>query len=734
MKLLERKPRSNGEPESGSPKAGEYPKPVRTPTVLQMEAVECGAASLGMILGYYGKHVPLEELRVACGVTRDGSSAGNLLRAARAYGLQAHGFKYDIDDLRELKPPFIVFWLFYHFVVVEGFTKDGAMLNDPAGGRRLCDWEEFDRAYTGVCLTFETTPEFKPSNEVPATTSILRAQLAGSWGAVLFVILAGLMLVIPNIALPTFTKTFIDEVLIGRSYGWVLWIVLGIVGSIVLQVFLLELEQYAIVRLQAKIALANASRMLWHVMHLPMTFFAQRSPAEVANRVAICDRVAELLSSRLAASAIGVIAALFYLALMARYDRFLALVSLGIAGLNILALRIVARRRSDANAALLQEEAMLLGSSVSGLERIETLKAGGAESTFFMKWLGHQARVINARQRFAAPSQILNAVPRFLVTINVTAILALGGLRVIEGAISIGTLFAYALLMQLFIAPFTTFVELGADVQEMDGDVRRIEDVMRYPPEAPRDIARVERVRLAGELELRNVSFGYNKHGPPAIKDISFVIAPGRRVALVGPSGSGKSTIAKLVSGLFVPWSGSVLFDGFEREAIDPSLFGSDVAFVDQEISLYPGTIRSNLTLWDPAVPDAAIERAARDACIHADIVGRPEGYDALMAEGGVNFSGGQRQRLEIARAMVRDPALVILDEATSALDPLTEYLIDESLRRRGCACLIVAHRLSTIRDADEIIVLDGGVIAERGTHDQLIAREGRYLKLVRSQ
>jgi NHLM bacteriocin system ABC transporter peptidase/ATP-binding protein len=723
MKLLERGAHPNGER-----------KAVRTPTVLQMEAVECGAASLAMILGYYGRHVPLEELRVTCGVTRDGSSAANLLRAARAYGLESHGYKYDVDELRKLAPPFIIFWQFYHFVVVEGFTKDGALLNDPAGGRRLCDWEEFDRAYTGVCLTFSPGPEFTPSNEVPAATSILRNQLAGSWGAVAFVILAGLALVIPNIALPTFTKTFIDEVLVGKGYGWVVWIAVGIVGSIALTIVLLELEQQAILHLQAKLALANASRMLWHVLHLPMTFFAQRSPAEIANRVSICDRVAELLSSRLAASAIGVVAALFYLALMARYDRFLAAVSLGIAALNILALRIVARHRSDANAALLQEEGMLLGSSVSGLERIETLKSGGAESTFFMKWLGRQSRVVNARQRFAVPSQVLNAVPRLLITINVTAILTLGGLRVIDGAISIGTLFAYALLMQLFIAPFTTFVELGADVQEMDGDIRRIEDVMRYPADPPRVGQRVERVRLAGELELRAVSFGYSKHAAPAVREISFVIAPGRRVALVGPSGSGKSTIAKLVSGLFVPWSGQVLFDGIEREAIDPALFATDVAFVDQEISLYPGTVRSNLTLWDPAVPDVAIERAARDACIHADITSRPEGYEAAMAEGGINFSGGQRQRLEIARALVRDPALVVLDEATSALDPLTEFLIDESLRRRGCACLIVAHRLSTIRDADEIVVLDGGTIAERGTHDELVARKGRYLSLVRSQ
>lgn len=728
MKLLESRARRNGSHPNGSAKA------VRTPTVLQMEAVECGAASLGMILGYYGRHVPLEELRVACGVTRDGSSAGNLLRAARSYGLDAQGFKYDVEDLRKLKPPFIIFWMFYHFVVVEGFTKDGAVLNDPAGGRRVCDWDEFDRAYTGIALAFTPGPDFKASNDVPSTLSILRAQLAGSWGAVLFVILAGLALVIPNIALPTFTKTFIDEVLVGKSYGWAGWIALGIAASILLQVALLELEQHAIVRLQAKLALASASRMLWHVIHLPMTFFAQRSPAEIANRVAICDRVAELLSSRLAASAIGVVAALFYLILMARYDKFLAVVSLGIAGLNILALRIVARQRSDANAALLQEEAMLLGSSVSGLERIETLKAGGAESTFFMKWLGRQARVINARQRFAIPSQVLNAVPRLLVTINVTAILTLGGLRVIEGAISIGTLFAYAMLMQLFISPFTTFVELGADVQEMDGDVRRIEDVLRYPAAPPPETPRIERIRLAGELELRDVSFGYSKHSPPSVHGISFVIAPGRRIALVGPSGSGKSTIAKLVSGLFIPWSGSVLFDGVERDAIDPALLGTDVAFVDQEISLYPGTVRANLTLWDPAVPDAAVERAARDACIHADIMGRPEGYEAMMAEGGTNFSGGQRQRLEIARALVRDPALVVLDEATSALDPLTEYLIDESLRRRGCACLIVAHRLSTIRDADEIIVLDRGVIAERGTHDQLVEFGGRYLSLVRSQ
>lgn len=708
-------------------------KPVRTPTVLQMEAVECGAASLGMILGYYGRHVPLEELRVACGVTRDGSSAGSVLRAARSYGLDANGFKYEIDELRDVAPPFVIFWKFYHFVVVEGFTKDGAMLNDPAGGRRTVDWDEFDRAYTGICLTFAPGPDFARSNEMPATASILRTQLSDSWGAVAFIVLAGLAIIVPAIALPAFTKTFIDEVLVGKS-AWTGWIAAGILASIALQLVLLELQQHAILRLQAKLALANASRMLWHVLHLPMTFFSQRSPAEIGNRVAICDRVAELLSSRLAISAVGVIAAVFYLALMAWYDMFLAVVSLAIAVLNIVALRIVARSRADANAAVLQEEAMLLGMSVSGLERIETLKSGGAESTFFMKWLGRQARVANARQRFAIPSQLLYAVPRLLTTINIAAILTLGGLRVIDGTISIGTLFAYVLLMELFIAPFTTFVQLGAEVQEMDGDVRRIEDVLRYPPDPPRLLPRVERVRLAGSLELRDVSFGYNKHAPPAVRDISFVIAPGRRVALVGPSGSGKSTISKIVSGLYKPWSGSILFDGIERDAIDPALLATDVAFVDQEISLYPGTVRSNLTLWDPAVVDSAIERAARDACIHSEITSRPEGYDAAMAEGGVNFSGGQRQRLEIARSLVRDPAMVVLDEATSALDPLTEFLIDESLRRRGCACLVVAHRLSTIRDADEILVLDNGVIAERGTHEELVARNGRYLALVRSQ
>jgi NHLM bacteriocin system ABC transporter peptidase/ATP-binding protein len=706
----------------------------RTPTILQFEAVECGAACLGMILGYFGRTVPLEELRMRCGVSRDGSSAGNMVRAARLYGLEATGHRYETGAIRKVTPPFVVFWEFRHFVVVDGTSEHGVFLNDPAIGRRTVSWEEFDRNFTGVTITFEKTAAFEPNKTRSSGLAVLAGRLRESQGGVLYVILAGLGLVVPGLLFPALTKIFIDDVLVAGRTHWGPAVLAALGVTILVQIVLLQLQQLVVLRLQTKIALSSASRFFWHVLNMPMDFYAQRSAGDLSGRVRLNDRVAQLLSGRITTAAVRLISAIFFLALIARYDVVLALVSVVVATLNIVALRAVNDRRSDANAALLQAEAELLGTAVVGIRFIETLKAAGSETTFMQRWGSRIARVMNARQRFAAPSEALAATPRLLGTLNAIVIVGFGGLRVMDGALSLGSMFAVYLLAGEFVGPFADIVRFGAEFQELDGSLKRLEDVFHYPAEVrPLAVPEPVPLRLRGGLELDDVTFGYSPVAPPFVTGFSMRIEPGRRVALVGTTGSGKSTVSKLASGLYAPWSGSVRYDGYLRAAIDPRSFATGVATVDQEIALFAGSVRSNITLWDPTLDEAAVELAARDAAIHAEIVARPGGYDAWVDEEGRNFSGGQRQRLEIARALVRDPVLLILDEATSALDPITEKIIADNLRRRGCSCLIVAHRLSTIRDCDEIIVLENGIVVERGSHDTLLAGDGRYAGLVTS-
>ena len=704
----------------------------RTPTVLQLEAVECGAASLAMMLGFFGRTVPLEELRMRCGVSRDGSTAGNMVRAAALYGLEAKGHKYGLEALRKVAPPFVVFWEFRHFLVVEGYDNRRVFLNDPATGRRSVLWDEFDRNFTGVTITFAKTDAFETNAVVPSGLVILGQRVRESLDAVTFIVMAGIALVVPGIVIPALTKVFVDDVLIGKHVVWGPWIVLVMGLAIALSSLLVALQQAISLRLQTKLAVTSASRFFWHVLNMPMNFYAQRSAAELAYRVHLNDRIAELLSGRVTTAAIRAISALFFLVLMLRYDVALALLSVAIAALNLLALAAANRSRSDANATLLQAEGELLGTAVMGIRYIETLKAAGAERAFLQRWGSRLARVVNARQQLGFPTQLLVAAPRLLAMLNAAAILGFGSLRVIDGTLSLGALFAFYLLSEQFSAPFAEIVRFGSEFQEMDGSLKRIEDVYRYPATVPPlEVAEPRREILHGGLELRNIRFGYSPVAPPLVDGLSLHVAPGKQIAVVGSTGSGKSTVTKLVSGLYEPWAGAVLYDGRPRAAYDRRAFAAAVAMVDQEIALFAGTVRANITLFDPTIDDAAIERAARDACIHDEIMARSGGYDAIVEEEGRNFSGGQRQRLEIARALVRDPALIILDEATSALDPITEAQVAENLRRRGCSCVIVAHRLSTIRDSDEIIVLERGAIVERGTHDSLVSLGGRYKELV---
>jgi NHLM bacteriocin system ABC transporter peptidase/ATP-binding protein len=724
---------------------------VRTPNILQMEAVECGAAALAIVLGYHRRFVSLEELRVDCGVSRDGSKANNIIKAARKHGFTAKGFRKEPAALRELPVPMILHWNFNHFVVLEGFAGQRVFLNDPAVGPSEVTVEELDKAFTGVVLTFEPTEQFTPGGEKAGLVQPLRRRSRGLAAALGFVVLVGIALLVPGLVAPTFTRVFVDQVLVKGLDAWMRPLLLFMAATALALGALTALQGRYLLRLEARLSLGNSSRFFWHVLRLPIEFFNQRYAGEIGNRVHINNRVAVLLSRDLATTALNLMVVVVYALLMLQYDLLLSLVSVAIAALNVLALRHVAARRAVLSQRMQQDRGKLMGTAMGGLQTIETVKASGSEPDFFARWAGHQAKVVNAGQQLQLTAIFLGAVPPLLLSVNVALVLGLGGLRVIDGHLTMGMLMAFQSLTLAFLTPVNRLVGLGGQLQELQGGLNRLDDVLRAPldPSArelaeplpsvaprgddakpPEDGAR----RLDGYLTLREVSFGYSRLDPPLVDGLSLELRPGSRVALVGGSGSGKSTVARLVAGLYEPWTGEILFDGRPRAEVARAVMAQSLTVVDQDISMFEGTLRDNLTLWDPTVSELRLTNAAKDACIHDDITARPGGYGAAVEEGGRNFSGGQRQRLEIARALVVNPRILVLDEATSALDPTTEKLIDDNLRRRGCTCLIVAHRLSTIRDCDEIIVLEKGKVVQRGTHADLVAQGGAYARLIATE
>jgi NHLM bacteriocin system ABC transporter peptidase/ATP-binding protein len=711
----------------------------RVPTVMQMEATECGAASLAMVMAYHGLHVPLEQLRVDCGISRDGSKAGNLARAARKYGFEAQGRRIqELDDAAKVPVPYIAFWGFHHFLVVEGFSATAVWVNDPASGPRRVTAEEFDESFTGVAIQLAPGPDFRPGGERRGIFRALAGRLGGLHRELLFILLVGLALVVPGLVIPAFVRVFVDQVLLDNNLQWTNPILWGLALTVVVQVFLSWLQRFYLLRIQTSLMVGMAGRFMWHVLRLPLVYFTQRFGGEIGSRATLNDRLAQTLSGDIAASAVGLLMMVFYFVIMLSYDVVLALLGLFFAAASIGVLRLQAHRRGDINRRMRADAGKWTGASIAGIQIIETLKAGGTESEFFARWAGYFAKVVNADAQLASRTRSLQALPTLLNALNSAAVLALGAHRVMNGHLSVGSLVAFQSLMAGFLLPVNTLVQLGTQLQEIEGDVERLDDVLqhRLDPAWEQQPAATparggHRTRLDGAVELRDVTFGYSPLEPALITDFNLKLSPGKRIALVGPSGSGKTTVARLLSGLYRPWSGEILFDGIPREAIPRRLLCASFALIDQDTFIFGGTARENITLWDETVAEAEMVRAARDACIHDDISARAGGYDHLIEEGGRNLSGGQQQRLEIARALALGPRILVLDEATSALDPGVELLVDRNIRRRGCSCIIIAHRLSTIRDADEIIVMDRGRIVERGTHEDLAAHGGLYASLI---
>ena len=717
------------------------PNRVKTATVLQMEAVECGAAALAIILAYYGLIMPLEELRILCGISRDGSKASNIVKAARHLGLDAKGYRYDIPALHNMTFPVILFWEFNHFLVLEGFGPDKVYLNDPGCGPRVVSNAEFDKSYTGVVIEFTVTPNFKPAGRQKNIIERLWPRLEQLKTALMFVLIASLALVFPGLLIPTFTKIFIDDYLISGNADWIRPLLMGMLVTALIRAALTALQQKYLLRLEKRLSISMSSDFFWHVLRLPLEFFQQRFAGDIAQRVKSNDTVAQLLAGSFATNAVNILMLVFFAFLMYQYNAVLATFSIILGSINLFALKHIAKLQKDGNLKMQQDHAKLFGTTMGGIQIMETLKATGSESDFFSTWSGYSVKVRNTAQKIGLPLRALERLPELLSAISNTIVLGYGGYQIMQGGMTVGTLVAFQSLLSSFMAPVNQLVGLTTQLQNIEADVTRLDDVKRYPIDPltiERDISQLTEAatftHLSGSLEMRDIRFGYSLLEPPFIEDFNLSLKPGQRIALVGGSGSGKSTIAKLIVGLNKPWGGEILFDGYCREVIPRQTLVSSLAHVDQDIILFSGSVRENLCLWDKSIPEPRLVQAAKDAQIHELISLRPGGYDSEVNERGSNFSGGQAQRLEIARALVQEPSLLVLDEATAALDPLTEQQIDNNIRRRGCACIIIAHRLSTIRDVDEIIVMEQGKVVQRGTHDTLINQPGLYANLIQLQ
>ncbi|GAB2819737.1 NHLP family bacteriocin export ABC transporter peptidase/permease/ATPase subunit [Streptomyces daliensis] len=719
------------------PKGGQG-KSVRTPTVLQMEAVECGAASLAMVLGHYGRHVPLEELRIACGVSRDGSRASNLLKAARSYGLKAKGMQMEPAALAEVRAPAILFWEFNHYVVYDGTARRlgrrGVQINDPDKGRRFVSMEDFDSSFTGVVLTFEPDEGFRKGGRKPGIMGAMPARLRGTTGTMLAALLASLLLVGVGAAVPALSRTYIDMFLIGDQTSSLGVLFASMAAMVVLTVVLTALQQANLLRGRIISSTLSSARFLRHLLRLPVTFFAQRNPADLVQRLQSNDTVAETLARDLAAAGVDAVVVILYAVLLWTYDPQLTVVGVLIALLNVVAMRVVVKLRATRTQKLRADSARLTNTSYSGLQLIETMKATGGENGYFRRWAGQHATTLEEQQRLGVPSAALAVVAPTLAALNSALILLIGGMRAVEGHISIGLLVAFQALVTRFTAPITRLNGVAGRIQDFAADVARLKDVENFPvdPLYTRREPEASTRRLKGHVALENVTFGYSPLDKPLLTDFSLAVGPGQQVALVGGSGSGKSTVSRLISGLYSPWEGAVRIDGQRLEDIPRGALAASVSFVDQDVFLFEGTVRDNVALWDPSIPDEAVVAALQDAAIHETLSRRPGGIHCRVEQDGRNFSGGQRQRLEIARALVRRPSILVLDEVTSALDAETERVIIDNLRRRGCACVVIAHRLSTVRDSDEIVVLDHGTVVERGRHEELVAARGPYADLVK--
>lgn len=700
-----------------------------------MEGTECGAASLAMIMAYHGKYVPLDKLRVDTGVSRDGCRASKIMQGSRKYGFETEGYRMGLEALlKEDRLPCIIHWNFNHFVVFEGVKGKYAYLNDPARGRRKLTKQELDEGFTGVVLFFWPTESFTKSKKIRTLVHYARQRLKGQRSAILYLILLGLFLVFPGLLTPIFSQIFIDDILIGGSTDWLKILIIAMLGSALFQAGITFYRNTILVKLQNKMSLISTHGLLSHMFRLPMSFFDQRYAGDLASRVSNNNSVAEFIAGDLGQSILNLIVSAFYLILLLSYSPLLTLIGVGSVIINFVIIKLTSDTISRSIMKMQQDQGKMTGVIFSGINIITTLKAAGVENQFASRVLGYYAKSSVQKQSHGKLQQIINSVPQITSQICNILVLMIGGVLVIRGNLTAGMLIAFNTLLAAFIEPVNELVGFVQRIQQIKADMSRVDDILRHEEDEvfKESEEKVERIgKLSGQIELHDISFGYSKLEKPLIEGFSFKLQSGKSIAFVGASGSGKSTVSKIISGLYMPWSGDITVDGDSLRNIPLEIQTSSISTVSQEISLFSGTIHDNITMWNDTLRDEDIIQAAKDACIHEVITKRPGAYDSYLAEGGRNLSGGQRQRLEIARALVTNPTILIMDEATSALDPMTEKEIMDNIKRRGCTCIIIAHRLSAIRDCDEIIVMDRGKIIQRGTHEELMGVPGHYLKLI---
>ena len=708
------------------------------PVVMQMEALECGAASLAMVMAYYDKWVPLEQVRLDCGVSRDGSNARNMLVAARSYGFEAQGFRCEISALREnMSFPCIIHWNFNHFVVLDGFQGNYAWINDPARGEVRVPMDDFDRAFTGICLQIVPGESFVPGGKKKSTLEFAKKRLHGAGAAVIFVLLSTIIGYLFGIINPIFSGFFMDHLLTGENRELLMpfLILLAIMG--LAQVAVSWIQAVYRLKINGKMAIVGSSEYMWKVLRMPMEFFSQRMAGDILQRQGTNASIASTLVNTFTPLVLNTIMMVFYLVVMLRYSVMLSIVGIVTIVVNLIVSRIISAKRVNITRVQMRDAGKLASATVSGIQMVETIKASGAENGYFQKWAGYQASVNAQNVRFARLNQYLGMIPTLLSAAADSAVLILGVWLAMRGEFTLGGIMIFQGFLGQFMAPAMMLISAGQTIQEMRTQMERVEDVMQYPTdpnfsdEPLRDDA--DYSKLTGKVELKNVTFGYSRLAQPLIQDFSMHMEPGSRVAFVGTSGCGKSTLSKLISGLYQPWSGEILFDGKPISEIDRGVFTGSVAVVDQDIVLFEDTIANNIKMWDESIEDFEMILAARDAQIYDDIMARDGGFYGKLTEGGKDLSGGQRQRIEIARVLAQDPSIIIMDEATSALDAKTEYELVKAVKDRGITCIVIAHRLSTIRDCDEIIVLDKGKVVERGTHEELYAKGGYYTELISS-